>query len=392
MRPNIIPHRSTRPSLSPAFRRQVRRALMIGRVAAVVASLSAGLASAADLAVMHVRPKSELAEPIAKDYAHGAALYFRHINEQGGINGSKIMLATYDDATGPGRLLGKAPQSKPIAFIGAYDAQSLEGLFPVLARLDAPLVGPVLSVTNVSSMRHPHVFHLRLTVEQEAQILARQLHAIGMRKIAVCYQSDGFGESGLTGAKAQLAVDGLKAVALAKHRPEESDAAAETVAAAQPQAVIFIGETDAAAAFIKSLRAKGSYAMVVASSNVDSQRLLSMLPRRAAIWLAVAQPIPNPNSRAASSLLMREFLELQRTHVGEVMAPSRSTFEGFAAAKIVVEAIRRAGMNPSSADVLRALARFHDVDLGGMTASFVGDSRGIVNFARLSMIGPVQFK
>jgi ABC-type branched-subunit amino acid transport system substrate-binding protein len=378
--------------LHPDFRRKDRRALVIGCVAAIVASFSAGLAVAADLAVMHVQPKSQLAGHIARDYARGAALYFKHINDQGGINGSKIGIATHDDATGSGRLLGAALEAKPIAFIGAYDAQSVEGLLPILARLDAPLVGPVLSVAGVSATRHPHVFHLRLTVQQEAQTLAHQLHALGMRKIAVCYESGGFGESGLAGAKAQLALDGLKPVALAEHQPGQSDAAAGIIAAAQAQAVIFIGETDAAAAFIKSLRNKGSYAMVVASSNIESQRLLSMLPRQAAIWLAVAQPIPNPNSRAASSLLMREFLELQRRQVGEAVAPTRSTFEGFAAAKIVVEAIRRAGESPSSADVLRALTRFHDVDLGGVTASFVGEARAITNFARLGMVGPAQLK
>ena len=61
------------------------------------------------------------------------------------------------------------------------------------------------------------------------------------------------------------------------------------IAVIDPQAVIFVGQTQSAALFIKTLRAKGSYAMVVVNSSVDPKVLVSKLPAAAAIWLAVAE-------------------------------------------------------------------------------------------------------
>ena len=54
-------------------------------------------------------------------------------------------------------------------------------------------------------------------------------------------------------------------------------AAAEGVASASPQAVIFDGTTADAVIFIEALRARGSFAMVVAASSVDGARLAHTL-------------------------------------------------------------------------------------------------------------------
>jgi branched-chain amino acid transport system substrate-binding protein len=61
--------------------------------------------------------------------------------------------------------------------------------------------------------------------------------------------------------------------------------------------------------------------------------------------------------------------------------------EGFAAAKVLVEGLRRAGRNPTSDRLTMALNSMSRYDLGGLVVSYsVTDHTGL-DFADLSIIG-----
>src|SRR5207247_3972534 len=91
----------------------------------------------------------------------------------------------------------------------------------------------------------------------------------------------------------------------------------------------------------------------------------------AKIWLAVAENLPNPDvrGRALVAPVVREFLEL-RAASGSQIPLSRVSLAGFVSAKILVEAIRRAGPNPCSADVVKVLSGPQEFDIGGMKFNF----------------------
>jgi hypothetical protein len=60
--------------------------------------------------------------------------------------------------------------------------------------------------------------------------------------------------------------------------------------------------------------------------------------------------------------------------------------EGFAGAKVLVEALRRAGPKPTRQTVLAALNGIRRYDLGGLEVSFTPTDHSGVNFADLSII------
>lgn len=358
----------------------------------VLAALT-GATLAADLTVMQIAPYSGPDASIGREYGEGARLYFEHVNAHGGIHGAKITLVAKDDAGDPKltrRQADVAAKEKPLAFIGTVGMSSVESLVPTLARLGAPLLGPVVDVAAVDASHAPHVFHVRPAVRQETEAIAARLYALGMRKIALCRQSDTFGVSGASGAEAYLAGQGIKAVATVTCDTDQAgiDAAVTAIAAAKAQAVVFVGYTRPAAMLVKALRARGSHAMVVTSSTVDPQALVAMLPREAATWLAVAQAVPNPNSPTPwrSEAVVREYVDLHSKRNDSAAPPSRAGLEGFIAGKIVVEAIRRAGSNPASADVLQVLEQMQNYDVGGVVVSFSRDKPGGTPYARLGMI------
>src|SRR5437773_4143571 len=330
---------------------KMRRFLSTCRASFVAAALTmfgVGIAEAADLLVAHVGPYSGPAAALGTEYGSGAVLYFEHVNGQGGVNGAKIALVARDDAGDSALTRSQATALmayKPIGFIGAAGASNVNSLVPVLEKLQAPLVGPMVDVADVDATSGRSVFHIQPNARQEVEALLSQLHTLGFKKIALCDQGDPSG--------AGLGVDGdsdarqrVKPIVIAHCADDlaDVDAAVSEVMTARAQALIFVGETRRAAEFIKALRAKGSYAMIVTSSSVDPQALAAILPAPAKIWLAVAESILDPGARRRTHAdpIVREFLDV-RAASGSKITLSRASLAGFVSAKILVEAIRRAG-------------------------------------------------
>ena len=61
--------------------------------------------------------------------------------------------------------------------------------------------------------------------------------------------------------------------------------------------------------------------------------------------------------------------------------------EGYAAAKVLVEGLRRAGPNPTRAKLQAALEGMKNFDIGGLEVSYGPDDRTGLDFADLSIIG-----
>ncbi len=66
---------------------------------------------------------------------------------------------------------------------------------------------------------------------------------------------------------------------------------------------------------------------------------------------------------------------------------SYSTFEGFVAAKLLTEGLRRAGPNPTRQKLVAALETLRNFDLGGVRVSYSPTDHDGSNFVEMIMIG-----
>ena len=64
-----------------------------------------------------------------------------------------------------------------------------------------------------------------------------------------------------------------------------------------------------------------------------------------------------------------------------------SAMEGFLTAKVMVEALRRAGKSPTREGLVDALERMNDVDLGGFYVSYSPQNHAGSKFVDLTIIG-----
>jgi ABC-type branched-subunit amino acid transport system substrate-binding protein len=66
--------------------------------------------------------------------------------------------------------------------------------------------------------------------------------------------------------------------------------------------------------------------------------------------------------------------------------------EGFIAAKVVVEALRRAGPNPSRPGFIQAMESLHNYQMGGFKVDFSTQEHNGSNYVDLTFLGSQEWQ
>ena len=201
---------------------------------------------------------------------------------------------------------------------------------------------------------------------------------------AVVHVDDSFGTDALEGANKGFSKANLKPVAVVKADRNKPDypAIVPALAKATPQAILWFGSGTAVADGIKALRAAGSAAQVVTLSNNASAGFIKALGD-ASRGVIVTQVFPYEKSFSYG--IEKEALELAKAKGQNEISPA--ILEGYAAAKVLIEALRRASPNPTRQKLLAALESLQKFDLGGLEISYSPDDHTGLDFADLSIIG-----
>lgn len=198
---------------------------------------------------------------------------------------------------------------------------------------------------------------------------------------------DSFGADAVVGAFKGLKDAGLVAVVNEKIDRNKPDFAAivPKIMAADVQTVLLICSSGSAAAGIAALRAAGYKAQLATLSNNASSGFVKSLGDHAN-GVMVTQVFPN--ERAVSYAIIKEALELSRQKNAIIAELTPANIEGFAAAKVMVEALRRAGAGPlTRAKIQTALENIKEFDIGGLKLGYDVNDRTGLKFADLSVIG-----
>jgi branched-chain amino acid transport system substrate-binding protein len=150
--------------------------------------------------------------------ARGTGVYFKMINDEGGINGRKIEYHMFDDAYNPAKTKAgvKELQEGKGMFAWACGVGTAPGLSvkEYLMERQVPWVGPAAGSLHWISPPQKYLFAVYPLYYSEAQILTKYAVAtMGKKRVAVVYQNDDYGKNGVAGAEKQLAKHGLKLVA-----------------------------------------------------------------------------------------------------------------------------------------------------------------------------------
>ena len=323
-----------------------------------------------------------------KETIEGARLYIDNVNAKGGIRGEKIELITLDDKFDPKLAAENAStlitEKNVVALFLNRGTPHSEAILPLLEKHGIALVAPSTGAMLLHNPMNRYVFNVRSSYQREAEKAVAHLNTLGINRIAVVHVDDSFGQDALEGANKGFAKAKLQPVAVLKTDRSKPDFTllVPPLVKAAPQAVLWFGSGTAVADGVKALRAGGSAAQVVTLSNNASSGFIKALGD-ASRGVIVTQVFPYEKSYAYG--LVKEALDLAKAKGKSEISPA--ILEGYAGAKVLVEALRRASPNASRQKVLAALDSLQKFDLGGLEISYSPADHTGLDFADLSIIG-----
>ena len=323
-----------------------------------------------------------------KEATDGAKLYIDAINARGGVNGQRIELVSLDDKFDPKLAAANArtliADKGAVALFLTRGTPHAELIIPILDEFKVPLIAPSTGAMLLHTPVRRYVFNVRSTYQREAAKGVSLLASIGITSIGVLHVDDTFGADGLQGIQAGFEMATLKPAFVGKYDRSKPDFTAfvADVKRTNPQAVFIVGSGTAVADAQKAMRAAGSRAQVVTLSNNASGGFIKLLGENARGTI-VTQVFPN--ERTITSPLVKEAITMAKANNLAEISPA--ALEGFAAAKVLVEGLRRAGANPTGEKIRTALDAMRGFDIGGMDISYsINDHTGL-DFVDLSIIG-----
>jgi branched-chain amino acid transport system substrate-binding protein len=149
--------------------------------------------------------------------ARGSGLYFKLINEEGGIHGRKIKYFLRDDAYMPPKTIAIAKElveeKKIFAFASGVGTATGMALKKYLHKHKVPWVGPAAGSPYWAYPPSKYLFGVYPLYCDEASILVNYaVKELGKKRIAVFYQNDDYGKVGLVGTQIALEKLGMELV------------------------------------------------------------------------------------------------------------------------------------------------------------------------------------
>jgi len=328
------------------------------------------------------------AAPQIIDLTAGALAYFALVNSQGGIHGRQIALESMDDAIDPKRTVENThrliTQKQVFALFLYRGTPNVEAVLPIIEQEKVPLVGPSTGAQSMYAPVKRYLFPIRPSYQVDAEKIIEHLTTIGIKKIAVFHEDGPFGKDVLAGLVTAAKRRGLVLIAVAAYPrgTTDVDSAVATIMQTDPAGIVVVGAANASAVFIKKVKALGKNPQFIALSNVSSAAFAADLGD-AGRGVAVTAVTPYPY--APITPIAKEYNQALKERPGST--PSYLSMEGYIAAKVMVEGLRRAGPTPTREKFVTALETLRHFDLGGVEVNYGPSERTGSNFIEITAIG-----
>ena len=368
--------------------------MRMGLIATALAAwLSFGSAQADEIRIGTVSGITGPLSMTTADILNVTTGYLDMINAQGGVNGNTLKLFTRDDGYDPKKTAEMVEdivaKDKVVALVNGAGTANTAALIKagVLTKHQLPLVGVYSGSEAIRGPGSEQIFHTRVTYNEEIAKIARMVSTLGLKRVAVLYQDDGFGAGIIDSVTKFSEVSKFDIVQKTKYKAGEQDFATHVreIIASKPQAILLMGVPEAVYRFMKDYDAPVGAAQIYALSFVSTKGLKQFAGEDRIRGIGISQVVPNPNS--AGLALSKDFTTFVQTPFAKGVAASPFTFEAYMNIRLTVEAIRMAGPQPTPEKVTRALASMNNYRLGGYPLDFSNANRRGSTYIDIAVVG-----
>ena len=329
------------------------------------------------------------AQALGQGMRLGIQAAFHEQNQKGGVHGRTLELTTLDDQYEPhlayGNTFSLINRERVFALIGEVGTPTSRSASPLANAEDVPFIAPFTGADFLREAELENVVNLRASYHQEAEeMVARLTEDLGITRVAVMYQNDSYGQSGLDGVVDALGQRGLEPVAswYYQRNSDAVKAAVFNIVDANPKAIIMIGAYAPVAKAINVAR-EDIDPIFMAVSFVGSNALAQELgPDGAGVYVTQVVPLPDDTSVPAVVAYRAALTAFDPSAV-----PGFVSLEGYLAGRLAIVGLEECGREVSRDCFLDALRNSGTIDLDGLTLQYGPDDNQGSDAVFVTVIG-----
>ncbi len=305
---------------------------------------------------------------------YGVDLYFKGVNDAGGINGRTVRTVYYDDGYKPQEAVANTKklveQDRVLAIIAPQGTPPVVATLEYLEANKVPLLFPFQGSPVTRGMKY--VFSGMTLYDRQSKMMIDYL--AGQRKyqrFAVLYQDDEYGKSFLGAFEKDLGRHGLKMGAVESVKRGATDVSAQMakLQAAKPEVLFLVLTPGPGAQALKERQRIGWNDVVVVSSGpLTDERYLS-LAGEAAEGIEGLSLWPDPVSSDLPGV--KRYREQMHRYFPK-NEPNRYSLSGYFAAMLFTEGAKRAGKSLTRDSLMAALLSIKGFESGILPPITIG--------------------
>lgn len=318
----------------------------------------------------------------------GVQAYLAQVNRQGGVSDRKVVVKVLDDDNKPAQAEANAREliAKDKVFIvfGSIEGGPSNAVMAVTNELKVPFFGPMAGSPTFRSPHQPLVFPVRAEHKEEFRALLEHAKNLGMTRVAFLRAESAVGQDHLSNVRKIIQPLGLELAADLPFKSDINDAGIDAVvkqiASSGAQMVFNHGSTGTYEKIIRKAREQRLTTQFygVNSGSAQLARQLGPLAHN----MIFAQVMPSPWERKTA--ITRAYQESFRAYKPKEDF-SYGSLEGYMTARALVEALRRAGPNPTRESFVAGL-RDTDLQIEGLKVSYRNGAHTGLSLVDLSIV------
>jgi ABC-type branched-subunit amino acid transport system substrate-binding protein len=306
--------------------------------------------------------------------ARGMAAYFAMLNDKGGINGRKIALQTLDDGYSPPKTVEQTRRlvesDGVLLMFASLGTPTSEAVRPYLNNKKIPQLFLVTGASSVvDPKRYPWTMAGIPSYAAEGRIFAKYVLAEKPdAKIAILYQDDDFGRDHLDAFLGQLGDRASKmVVAKASYQITDPTLTSQMITLRDSGAdtVYLITQGRASPQSVTAVRALGWNALVLLPGVSTSKGIIGSVGDEALKGVVSGGYMKDATDPAnADDPAVKDYLAWVEKYVpASDQRIDKSAANGYVAAELMAEVLRRCGDDLTRANVLQQATHLKDISM-----------------------------
>jgi branched-chain amino acid transport system substrate-binding protein len=367
-----------------------RRALNTSALALLASSVS-GIVSAQSAKPINIGQTAALTGQLSLanvDVNRGILAHFDEINAKGGINGRPLRYLSLEDQADPEKAKANfrklVDESGVVAMLATGGTVVTGALLPLVNESKIPMLAPVTGADQLRASFNPYAFHVRASYGTELARIVEQLSTIGQKKVALVHSDNAFGKGAAAGFLQLAKARNIEVTVVpVGDAPEDAAKSAKTLLAAEVSAIVSLYASPSlnGVELVRAYRKERAGTPWYTISLLGGRLTLDALGS-AATGLTISQVMPYPF--VSTTPIVRDYqAAIKRTKDPSV---THNSLEGYIAARILTQALKTLGKEPTG-EKLAAALEARKIDLGGFEVTYTNTNHNGSRYTDLVIVG-----